>query len=177
LRQLPDRNWRVLYCTLYPAVSDSNYVGPRTRSPTVSIYGDKQLQLRASEFAGLKDAVIRLEHDGPALDGRWVGFRMNGNEPQAIALVACDSDEKRRLLDRIGPGREFTGVSVGVSWPANKDGRVVLGPASLEHVAITRKPYYPSARIHLCASESEAANDEYGMLLLLLAAYVADKSM
>jgi hypothetical protein len=151
-------NVRFMYCIPYRKVSSSTYTGPRTLSPStkespIGVYTDKQLDLRADEVKSLLNAKIRLEHDGQLLDGEFISYEIVDGQVHAIARLDADTPGKRMLLDQIGPGKRYGSVSVGVRWPANKDGSVVTGPARIDHVAVTREPAFEGTDIMMCASK------------------------
>jgi hypothetical protein len=172
----PDKPARLIYGVPYRNVSASNYTGPRrvaaaTLSSPIGKYYDPALQLRQSEIQdNLLKTKLRLQHDGQELEGRFLSYKIVNGRIHALILLHTDTPEKRALADHIGPDRKFNAFSVATSHATvGKEGSVVSGPAKIQHVAITDKPFY-NTYIYMAASrdaaDQEIAQQQLGMRLL-----------
>jgi hypothetical protein len=102
------------------------------------------LRMSEQDIDKLLRTRTRIQHDGKMVDAQFIGHKTINGDTFAVAVILQDTDERRKVADKIGPDRELKALSAGAKWPVNFSTKQVLNEVELDHVAFTDDPYDPT---------------------------------
>lgn len=146
----------ILLCLYHKAIEKHDgprKVMPETLEPGRAKYYDPALRLSHDEVKQFMGKNLELHHDGQILDARFIGHKIINGRALALALCKAETPQKAAIADRIGPDKEFKGVSISASWEIAKD-RSVTKDAKAGNVALTPDPFYPTYVYFAASSEA-----------------------